>query len=305
MKVAALAGGTGSAKLLVGLAASPVDLSVIANVGDNAWIHGLYVCPDIDTPMYALSGVADTARGWGLAGDTFRTLGQLGQLGEETWFKIGDLDMATHILRTSMLRGGHTLTEVTSKLCSAFGVGPRILPVTDEEVPTHIITESGELHLQDFWVRLKGRPRVRGVRYLGAERSRISKDARRAIETADLIVFCPGNPVTSIGPILSVGGLKDALRLSAAGKVAVSPMVGRAPFSGPAGKLLKAVGVRSDLVGVAQLYSGLIDTMVVDSGDSALAQEIERSGARCIGTSTRMPDLRASKKLAAKVLTLR
>ncbi len=302
MRVVALAGGTGSAKLLRGLSALDVDLTVVANVGDNFWVYGLYVCPDLDIAMYTLAGLANRRQGWGIKGDTFRTLAQLGQIGEPTWFALGDMDIATQIVRTRMLREGLTLTSVTERLRKALRVAQAILPLTDDPVETRILTRAGYVHLQEFWVRDRGRPAVRGVAYGGSCRARFTEEVERAIKTADRVVICPANPVTSIGPMLVVPGFSRMLSLTKARVAALSPMVGRVPFSGPAAKLMKAVGMRPDSVGVAQMYSKFLDSLVIDMSDGGIAGEIEELGIKCVPSDTLMRDRSEEKKIAKEML---
>jgi len=302
LRVVALAGGTGSAKFLRGLASVRCDLTVVSNVGDNVWMHGLYVCPDIDIAMYTLAGVADGKRGWGVEGDTFTTLSQLGSLGRETWFALGDKDLATHILRTAALRDGKTLTEATEELARRYGVRARILPATDSPVETKVFTKDGEMGLQEFWVRRGGRPAVTGVRYEGAESSSVTPQVREAILGADAVVLCPANPVTSIGPMLAVRGLEDSLARARAKVAALSPMSGRLPFSGPAAKLLKACGVRPDSLGVATLYLGFIDAMIIDRKDERMAPKIDALGVRCRRSDTALATPAAERRLARELL---
>ncbi len=299
-RVVALSGGTGSAKFLRGLQ-KVTDFTVVANVGDNDWFHGLYVCPDVDTVTYTLAGVADSRRGWGIQGDTFKALGRLKRLGaEDTWFNIGDADFATHLLRTRMMKQGRSLTEVTSRIASRLGVRRcRILPATDEHVETRIATlEMGEMHLQEFWVREKGRPTPKEVRYVGARRARATTQVVKSLASAERIVLSPANPITSIMPILSIGGFREALRGSSARKVAVSPMIGEGAFSGPDPRLMAAKGVRPTSEGVATLYKGLIDAMILDESDTAQAGAIERLGVSCHFTSTLMRSRRDEARLA-------
>ena len=256
--VVILSGGTGSAKFLRGMQ-SMSRFTVVANVGDNAWFHGLYVCPDVDTVTYTLAGIADSRRGWGIQGDEFKALDQLKRLGAEgTWFNIGDQDMATHLLRTALMGEGRSLTEATSAIARGLGVRPwKILPATDQHVETRIITaEMGEMHLQEFWVKEKGRLTPTGVRYVGARRARPTDEVARSIESAERIVFAPANPITSILPILSISGFREVLRKSKARKVAVSPMLGEGSFSGPAARLMVAKGLKPTSEGVARLYGG-------------------------------------------------
>jgi LPPG:FO 2-phospho-L-lactate transferase len=288
--VVVLSGGTGSAKFLRGLQ-KVSRFTVVANVGDNAWFHGLYVCPDIDTVTYTLAGIADAKRGWGIQGDGFEALAQLKRLGaKDTWFNIGDMDFATHILRTAMLKAGRSLTEVTATVGRGLGVrGCEILPASDQHVETRIVTaERGEMHLQEFWVKERARPTPTGVRYVGARRARATDDVARRISSAKRIVFAPANPITSILPILSLGGVRDALRKSKARKLAVSPMVGEGSYSGPAARLMLAKGLEPTSEGVARLYEGLIDAIVVDGSDRDQADAIEKLGVSCQFTSTLM-----------------
>lgn len=299
-RVVALSGGTGSAKFLRGLK-TVTEFTVVANVGDNDWFHGLYVCPDVDTVTYTLAGVADSRRGWGVQGDTFEALGQLKRLGaEDTWFNIGDADFATHLLRTKMMGRGKTLTEVTSTIAKKLGVrGCTILPAADQHVETRIATlEMGEMHLQEFWVREKGRPTPKGVRYIGARRARATPQVVGSLASADRVIFSPANPITSIMPILSIGGFRRALRASRARKVAVSPMVGEGAFSGPAARLMTAKGLEPTSEGVATLYKGLIDVMILDEGDRGQRAAIERLGVSCHFTSTLMRSRQDEERLA-------
>ncbi len=302
MRIVALAGGTGSAKLLRGLSGLGVDMTVVANVGDNIWVHGLYVCPDLDIAMYTLAGLANRRQGWGIEGDTFRTLSQLGQIGEPTWFALGDMDIATHIVRTKMLREGLTLTSVMDKLRKALGVDHAILPLTDDPVETRILTSAGDIHLQEFWVRDRGRPAVMGVAYKGSSKARFTEEVEEAVKMADRIVLCPANPVTSIGPMLAVPGFSRRLSLARARVTALSPMVGRVPFGGPAAKLMKAVGMRLNSVGVAKAYSEFLDSLVIDRSDESLAGEIEELGIKCILSSTLMADPSDERRIAKELL---
>ncbi|MGA2666218.1 MAG: 2-phospho-L-lactate transferase [Nitrososphaerales archaeon] len=281
MGLVVLAGGTGSAKLLRGLRDVVGEFTVISNVGDNLWSHGLYVAPDVDIAVYALAGIGDVARGWGLKDETFNVLGQLARIGEETWFNLGDRDLATHIFRTERLAHGKRLGEVTEELCARLGVaGQRVIPCTDDRLETHIVTATGTVHLQEFWVKERGAPEVLGVEYRGADGARPARAALDALAAADRIVFCPANPVTSILPILAVDGIRQAVAASGATarRVAVSPMVGDGPVTGPAGKLMRAVGAEPTSRGVARLYRGLVDRFLIDASDSPQAAAIQEEG---------------------------
>ncbi len=302
MRVVALSGGTGSAKLLRGLSRLDADLTVVVNVGDNFWVHGLYVCPDLDIAMYTLAGLANRRKGWGVEGDTFRTLAQLGQIGEPTWFVLGDMDIATQMVRNRLLREGRTLTTVTDRLRKAFRVAHVILPLTDDPIETHILTPTGHVHLQEFWVRDRGLPTVKGVAYKGSSQAKLTEKVERAIERADRVIICPANPVTSIGPMLAVPGFSKMLSRTKARVAALSPMVGNVPFSGPAAKLMRAVGMRSDSVGVAQRYSEFLDSLVIDRSDEGVAGEIERLGIRCVLSNTLMSNGSEEKRIAKEML---
>lgn len=297
--VVAVSGGTGSSKFLRGLR-EETAFAAVANVGDNEWFHGLYVCPDVDTVTYAMAGILDTERGWGVRGDEFRALGQLKRLGaERTWFNIGDADLGVHILRTAMMEGGKTLTEVTREIAERLGVrGCEILPATDSTVSTRIVTkEMGELSLQEFWVRERGLPAPKRVRYAGASAARPTREVLARLESAERVILAPANPVTSTMPTLSVGGFRRALLRSRARKVAVSPMIGRGAFSGPAAGLMAASGLEPTSEGVARLYRGLVDAMVLDESDRAQARAIERMGIECRFTSTLMKSAEDERRL--------
>jgi len=302
LKVVALAGGTGSAKILRGLSRLPVDLTVVANVGDNFWVNGVYVCPDVDVATYTLAGMADAERGWGIAGDTFEALSQQSRLGGVAWFRLGDRDLATCLARTEMMRNGASLTAATERISRSLGAKAEVLPVTDEPVETRITTTAGDLHLQEFWVREKGRPRVLGVRYRGARRARPTGRVASAIGDADRIIVCPANPVTSIGPMLAVPGFLSLLSRTGGRIVALSPMVGKAPFSGPARKLMKATRSRPDSLGVAKLYSAFLDLILISEVDSGLRDEILALGMGCGVTDTRMVDPADELRLAKVLL---
>lgn len=274
----------------------------VVNTGDNIWMHGLYVCPDIDIAMYTLAGIEDAEKGWGIAGDTFHLLEELGRLGAETWFKLGDRDLATHVLRTYMLLGGRRLTEITSLLAKRLGVKQTILPPSDQHIETHVITEEGEMHLQEFWVKRKAEGSVRGVRYVGVDTANVSTEVETALRNAERILFCPGNPITSLEPIISTDGLGTMLASSRARRVALSPMVGGGAFSGPASKLMSALGHEPTSAGVAKLYSGLIDEIVIDKADAAMRPSIERLGVDCTLANIRMDSPGDERRLAKLLL---
>ncbi|MEM3736670.1 MAG: 2-phospho-L-lactate transferase [Candidatus Bathyarchaeia archaeon] len=304
--ITVISGGTGSAKFLEGVREilCEEDLTVIVNVGDNFEVFGLYICPDVDTVTYMFAGLLDEERGWGRREDTFNALANLSRLGVETWFRLGDKDLALHIYRTFHRRAGRGLAEVTQRISALLGVRAKILPASDSPVETRILTDNGLLHFQEFWVKREARDRVLGVVYVGAEQASPAPGVVEAIEKADGIIIAPANPVTSIGPILAIPGIKDALVKTSAKKVAVSPIVGGRPFSGPAGKLLEGIGVEVSSFGVAWLYRDFLDAIVIDFEDSALKGRINQLGVECILTDTAMASKDGRKRLAAKVVEI-
>jgi LPPG:FO 2-phospho-L-lactate transferase len=303
MKVTALAGGTGAAKLLRGLVrvVDPGDVTIIGNTGDDAQVWGLHVSPDLDTVMYALAGRLDVTRGWGLADESFHCLDAMGGLGGDTWFNLGDRDLATHLVRTQALRAGRTLSEVTAELCRRLGVGARVLPMSDDPVRTRIETPDGWLDFQEYFVREKAQPAVRSVAYAGAERARPAPGVIDAIRDADLVLVCPSNPVTSVGPILAVPDVTDALRASRK-VVGVSPIVGAAPVSGPAGTLMRARGLEVSAAGVATAYAPWLHVLVVDTSDPDAAAAVTRRGVRPVAATTLMTDRATEIALARTVI---
>lgn len=302
--ITVLAGGTGSVKLVRGLAAvvPAGDISVISNVGDNIWLCGLYVCPDIDTVTYGLAGILDQKRGWGIRGDTFSFLAQLKMIGMPSWFGLGDRDLATHVLRTEIMREGRSLTEATQQIARRLGVAAKILPATDEQVATMIATGRGEMHLQEFWVKNRGRPQVAGVRYAGAESARASSSATEAIRRADRIIIAPANPVSSIGPIVALAGIRQELAQARDRVVAVSPVVGRRAVSGPAAKYMKAAGLGVSAVGIAEYYSDFAGSLVIAKSDRHMAGEIRKLGLDVRETNIMMHGRRDEARLARYLL---
>jgi LPPG:FO 2-phospho-L-lactate transferase len=304
MRVTALAGGTGAAKLLRGIAAcvEPRDLTVVINTGDDAEIWGLHVSPDLDSVMYALAGVLDTARGWGRADETFHCLAAMAAYGAPTWFSLGDRDLATHIERTRALRSGRSLSQVTATLARALGVTARLLPMSDEPVRTTIRTPDGTLGFQEYFVRDKCQAEVVGVDYDGAAAARPAPGVVDALTGADVVVVCPSNPVTSIGPILAVPGIVDALTRARA-IVAVTPIVGGAAVSGPAAALMRARGLPVSPAGVAQAYAPWLRTLLIAPADAAVAPALAECSVRAVATDVMMPDRAREIALARAVLS--
>ena len=306
VNVVELAGGVGGAKLAEGLQAVVRErLTVVVNTADDTERHGLLVCADHDTVLYTLAGLENPEFGWGLAGDSWRTMGAMERFGEEGWFRLGDLDLATHIVRTSRLRDGARLTEVLLGLQRSLGLRARILAMTDEPVRTRVRTDDGWLDFQDYFVRLRQAPDVREVAFAGIESARPTTEVSAAIGAAGVIVIGPSNPIVSIGPILAVPGMTELLgeaRGRGARIVAVSGIIGGKALKGPADRMLASLGHEPTALGVARGYAGLVDTFVLDDVDAALAPAVEELGLRAVVTDTVMTDDASRARLAGEVL---
>jgi LPPG:FO 2-phospho-L-lactate transferase len=304
MNVVALAGGVGGAKLAAGLqdVLPAGDLSVVVNTADDFDLWGLHICPDLDTVMYTLAGIANPETGWGIAGESFETLNMLGHYGEDTWFKLGDRDLATHTLRTHRLISGETLTEVMNALSGALGVESVVLPMTDDPVSTVLETPEGCLEFQEYFVRRGQRVEVLAVELRGIEDAKPTEAVLAVVSGADAIIFCPSNPIVSVGPILALPGMREALTPSRAPKVAVSPIVGGRALKGPADKMLLSLGHEVSATGVARMYSGLVDGMVVDEIDEGERDGIEALGMRVLVTDSVMRDAEDRARLASETL---
>ncbi len=302
--VVLLTGGTGGAKLVLGFheETAPEDLVVVCNTGDDSLVHGLHVSPDVDTIVYTLAGLIDPAKGWGIRDDTFTVLDQLRRLGNETWFHLGDRDIATHLTRTRLLAEGQALSRVTAALCGELGVRSAVLPMSDQRVETRLSTSEGELSFQEYFVKARWQPDVLSLRYRGIEDSRPAPGLLEAIHDAVLVVVCPSNPATSIGPVLAVPGVREALRETPAKVVAVSPMVGGRSFSGPAHKLMATLGVEASAAGLAAAYRDFADVLVIDTEDRELQPAVEQLGVDVRSTSIRMDTLDDKKRLARELL---
>lgn len=288
MKVVVLAGGTGGAKLASGFQEllSPGDLTVIANTADDDEFWGLLVSPDVDATIYRLAGVFDESVGYGQRGDTFTTLEALGRLGEPTWFRIGDRDLATHVLRAEMLSRGCRLTETALELSRRFGLATRVIPMSDDRVRTHFATENGTLSFQEYFVREHLAPALQAIDIRGADSARPTAEVKTALAEADVVVIGPSNPLISIAPILKVIG--RLLRRERT--VAVTPIVGGAALKGPTIEMLRALGFDPSPVGVARIYQATAGTFVLDSRDAGVANEIEAMGYRVLVRDTVMTD---------------
>ena len=280
VEVLAFAGGVGGAKLALGLARvlPPDRLTIVVNTGDDETFHGLHVSPDLDTVMYTLAGLSNPETGWGLTGDTFNTLGMLKRYGVDTWFNLGDLDMATHLRRTQLLAQGATLSDVTSELCLRLGVEHRVAPMSDQSVRTLLNTEAGEMAMQEYFVKHRSEPTVKDIRYAGADMASPSVALTDALAEARMVVLCPSNPFLSIGPILAVPGVREGLESFSGIRVAVSPLIGESAFRGPAAKIMAELGKTASSAGVAQEYAGITDYFLIDERDTNQSPRIAALG---------------------------
>jgi len=303
--ICVLSGGTGGAKFVDGLrqVMPAEEITIIVNTGDDLMWWGLYVSPDIDSITYVLSGMLSRERGWGVKGDTFLCLQAMGQLGEPTWFHTGDRDLAVHLLRSRLLAEGKTLSEATSIVCGKLGVRARILPMSNSRVETRVDTPIGELSFEEYFVQRWYQDPVNSVRFAGASDAEPAPGVIEAITSADAVLIAPSNPVTSIGPILAVPGIRDAL-VHARGKIAaVSPIVGNAPVAGPAGILMAAQGLPSSIAGVAQAYEDFLDVLICDTRDARAADALRKGGLRVQCTQTIMRSADDKAALAREALT--
>jgi LPPG:FO 2-phospho-L-lactate transferase len=304
--IAALAGGVGAARLLRGLvrAVPPGDVVAIVNTGDDDIFHGLSVSPDLDTVTYTLAGAVNLETGWGLAGDTFRGNEALRRYGVPTWFRLGDLDLATHLYRTERLRAGATLSEVTREITGAWGLETRLLPMSDDPVRTIIEVAGGDgegpqaLRMQEWFVGRRCEPPVLDVRFDGAAGAAAAPEVLDVIAGADVVVICPSNPIISIGPILAVPGIRAAVARRRDRVVAISPIIAGAPVKGPADRLMGPLGYEVSCVGIARAYADLCATLVIDELDRSRAAEVERGGLRAVVAPTLMTDAGAAEQLA-------
>lgn len=307
MKVTALAGGVGGAKLMIGLDRSlpPEDLTAIINTGDDAVMYGVHVSPDVDIVTYWLAGLADVERGWGLKDDTFSLVDGLKKLGQDAWFQLGDRDFATCLLRTMRMKSGATLSEVTDEIRSHLKVGPRLLPMTDDSVRTSFVTSDGRsLEFQEYFVKERHRPAIAEVVLNGIDDAVPGPGVLEEIAGADVVVICPSNPILSIGPIVGLAGVREALRKHPK-VIAVSPIVRGAALKGPADKLLETAGVQVSAAGVAGMYSDFIDGFVFDRVDESHHSEVEAAGGvPAVALDTIMANTSASEQLARGILSL-
>ena len=306
MEIAALAGGIGGSKLLVGLsqAMDPRELSIIVNTGDDIVLHGLHISPDLDTVTYTLAGVANPETGWGLRDETFHTFKQLAKYGHQSWFNLGDRDLATHIHRTAILREGGSLSQAAESIRQALGVQAKILPMSDQPVPTMVETDEGRLHFQEYLVQRHAEPVIQKLEFAGIGRATPAPGVLEAIERAAGIVICPSNPLISIGPILAVAGIREALRKRRADTLAVCPIVGGKSLKGPSDRMLAQLGFDVSALGVARMYEDICATFVIDSADAGQRDSIEKLGMKVAVTSTIMRTVADKENLARQALQL-
>jgi LPPG:FO 2-phospho-L-lactate transferase len=300
--ITVLAGGTGSIKLIRGLASQTRDLTIISNVGDNIWLYGLYICPDIDTVIYGLANILDEQQGWGIKTDSFGFLEQVRMLGEQTWFKLGDRDLATHVIRTNMLKAGKNLSEITEWMRVRYGIPSKIIPATNSPIETKILTDKGEMNIQQFWVKHRGEPKVRRVFYKGSKKARISPEIIRTIKESEMIVVAPANPITSIAPILSIKVLKKNLIEERKKIVAISPLIGDKAVSGPAVKYMKAMKLQISPIGIAEYYSDFVGKFIISPTDYNISSRIQKLGLKVYLTNILMKNRNDEIRLASYLM---
>ena len=302
--ITALAGGIGAAKLLTGLVkhVKEENLAIIVNTGDDIELYGLHISPDLDIVAYTLAGIVDEEKGWGIRNDTFSCLETLKGFEQEVWFNLGDKDLATHLVRTMLLRKGLKLSEVTAIITKALGLKAAILPMTDDFFETRVVTKEGSMHFEEYFVKKGARDEVLGVEFSGMDSAKPAEGVLNAITNAERVIVCPSNPIVSIGTILSVKGIREALRYTEAKKVAVSPIVAGAPVKGPADKLMKGLGFEVSAYSVAKLYVDFLDTFIIDRADSGEKSRIEKLGIEVKVTNPIMRTLEDKVQLARTVL---
>ena len=303
--IGALAGGVGAARMLRGLASvrDPQSITAIVNTGDDLVLHGLAISPDLDTVTYTLAGANNDELGWGLAGETWRVMDALERFGGETWFRLGDTDIATHLYRTQRLREGAALSTVTDEITRAWKTEVSLIPMTDDPVATRVVVEGeGEISFQEYFVARRHAIAVTAVRFDGAGSATAAPGVLAVLRAAERIIVCPSNPIVSIGPILAVPGISDALAARRKDVVAVSPIIAGAALKGPADRLMTELGYEATVVGVARLYAQFVGTLVIDIADAALADAVEAEGVRCMVAPTIMRGPNEAAALATVVL---
>ena len=304
--ITCLAGGVGAARFLDGLSRvyPPDRITVIVNTGDDLEYLGAYISPDIDILTYTLAGIVDEEKGWGIRGDTYRCMEQLERYSAETWFRVGDRDFATHLLRTAFLQQGFNLSEVTEKIRSALGVKVRILPMSNDRVATKIKTSAGLLEFQEYFVKRKFSDKVEDVTYEGANHAVPPEAVLSSLKTSEAIILCPSNPILSIGPILAIPGIREALGRARGKIVGISPIVGGKALKGPLDRVMADLGLEVSPYGVAKLYQGVLDGFVIDEVDKHLSPRIQRLGMKVVATRTVMNEPEAKTRLAEETVKL-
>jgi LPPG:FO 2-phospho-L-lactate transferase len=302
--IVAFAGGIGAARFLEGLIRTvpQEQITVIGNVGDDIEFYGLHISPDLDIVAYTLAGVVDQSKGWGFAHDTFHVQNALKRFGIQPWFNLGDRDLATHIYRTQQLQNGRTLSDATHNIAEQLGLKIKLLPATNHPLQTHVIADRREMHFQEYMVKRQTKPKVTRIIFRGSKNAKPTRNVLESITNAAGIIICPSNPVVSIGAILAVNGIKNALKETKAQIVGVSPIIGGKTVKGPADKLLKTINVQPTAVGVAEFYRGFLDTLVIDNIDEQLQTKITALGIKPVVTNTLMRTLSDKTRLASVVL---
>jgi LPPG:FO 2-phospho-L-lactate transferase len=303
--ITVLSGGVGAARLLRALSdvVSPSELTAIVNVGDDLVLHGLTICPDLDTITYTLAGLNNDELGWGLRGETWRVMDELAEIGGAAWFRLGDRDLATHLYRSQRLAEGATKTDVTRELAAHHGIKVTLLPVSDDPIATEFLTEEGRLSFQEYFVHRHHDVVVSGVEITGVDSARATPDVERALAESSRLVIAPSNPIISIDPILQVRGVREALRTRRDDVVAVSPIIQGAALKGPADRLMRELGYEPSALGVVDFYGDLVGTWIIDEADAALADAIRARGARVEVTTTIMAEPENARRLAKVVLS--
>ncbi|MGI0033534.1 MAG: 2-phospho-L-lactate transferase [Nitrososphaeraceae archaeon] len=298
-----LAGGTGSVKLARGISKMRDDLTVISNIADNIWFHGLYICPDIDTITYGLAYILDKKRGWGVMDDSFMFMEQMIKLGQDYWFKIGDKDLALHIVRTNFLNKGKSLSWITEWIRKKFAISSRIIPASDDHVETRIETSQGEMHIQEFWVKNHAELDITYIRYKGIETATANSRAVESIKNSELVIIAPGNPISSIGPIISLPIIRKELESKKDSVIAVSPIVGNSPLSGPASKYMQVMGMESSAFGIASYYKDIASNLVISRMDDEYQYKINKLGINVYKTNIVMQNLQDEITLSNYILS--
>jgi LPPG:FO 2-phospho-L-lactate transferase len=299
-----LAGGTGSVKLARGISKMRDDLTVISNIADNIWFHGLYVCPDIDTITYGLADILDKKRGWGVMDDSFMFTEQMKKLGQDYWFKIGDKDLALHIVRTNFMNNGKSLSWITEWIQKKFSISSTIIPASDDHVETRIETSLGEMHIQEFWVKNHAELDISNIRYKGIETAIANSRAVDSIKNSEIVIIAPGNPISSIGPIISLPIIRKELESKKDSVIAVSPIVGNSPLSGPASKYMQVMGIESTPFGIASYYKDIASNLVISQMDDEYKNKINKLGIDVYKTNVVMQNLQDEITLSNYILSI-